>query len=525
MMPGVTASASGVVSAIITAPTSLDILCGQSKECRDFPGSRRYRSLIDSFRHKYSSAASRLEKMAITMDIFSFLQRANSRFLRYNEELGGWEEVPFLAARDKIGHALRFANRLTAKPRCTKKNNHKTTPDNPDDAHPPQQRLQDMTANMVAALGPPAAATPITSGSSSSWIPSSSSNMDSSQKVLLDQSLNNAPGTTFTVSYLLQKYREANNLSVQIESAPKHQDILTPENRYSSRTPAAAIGGPSRAHDRSNELPWMSQPRRMVSQCTPNVALRAVPCELQGQLPLHEQQDKKPAAFQASKTKCQKAPGGRSPKNLAFAAALRARALQTAQSHFQKQATNVAPFCGGTPVQEPQATALAAVSTGNNVSYLPHQSSNHAGVVRKAPVHTSRVTMQLHEDMATTESLDSTVWEESNFLLPEAFRKTMGGPMLRNTAAPYTKNPKMRVSSCKSSPPLPIVIITHDPPSGSYDLSLDLAAPVQKNSKFSHPCCPDDPAKSSDSLSGSEHWSILRESIDDWESDHASAIS
>ena len=44
----------------------------------------------------------------------------NSRFLKFNTDANGWEELSSLLARDKISHALRFANREKKAPSTTK---------------------------------------------------------------------------------------------------------------------------------------------------------------------------------------------------------------------------------------------------------------------------------------------------------------------------------------------------------------------------------------------------------------------
>lgn len=99
----------------IKQPNRYDILCGKGKECNGSEGSQRYRLVIDSFREKYASAATRHQKCAITLQIYDLLAKTASRFLKYNDKMGAWEELPFMTARDKIGHALRFANRKSSK--------------------------------------------------------------------------------------------------------------------------------------------------------------------------------------------------------------------------------------------------------------------------------------------------------------------------------------------------------------------------------------------------------------------------
>lgn len=95
----------------IRTPTDNDILCGKGKECNTSPGSQRYRRVIDSYRRRYANALTRHDKMEITLEIYELLRKTNSRFLKHNKSEKAWEEISFLVARDKIGHALRFQNR------------------------------------------------------------------------------------------------------------------------------------------------------------------------------------------------------------------------------------------------------------------------------------------------------------------------------------------------------------------------------------------------------------------------------
>lgn len=87
-----------------------DILCGKDKACVNHPGSKRYRDVIESFRFRYQRATTKFEKMTITKEIYDSL-KTGCRFLKYSEQQQSWEELSSMAARDKIGHSLRFANR------------------------------------------------------------------------------------------------------------------------------------------------------------------------------------------------------------------------------------------------------------------------------------------------------------------------------------------------------------------------------------------------------------------------------
>jgi hypothetical protein len=51
------------------------------------------------------------DKTSVSRTIYDALSQAGSRFLRHCESLDLWEELSPMSARDKIGHALRFANR------------------------------------------------------------------------------------------------------------------------------------------------------------------------------------------------------------------------------------------------------------------------------------------------------------------------------------------------------------------------------------------------------------------------------
>lgn len=98
----------------ITEPEPNDILCGKDKQCVAHVGSVRFRGIIDSYRQKYASSLTKFDKMQITKEIYENLTQS-SRFLKFNTKEKVWEEISPMAARDKCGHALRFANRVKVK--------------------------------------------------------------------------------------------------------------------------------------------------------------------------------------------------------------------------------------------------------------------------------------------------------------------------------------------------------------------------------------------------------------------------
>lgn len=88
-----------------------DVLCGKNKECLEHPGSKSFREVVDRYVERYQQADSKYMKMEITKEIYQHLSQQSSRFLKFNSKTGMWQELTSSAVRDKIGHALRFANR------------------------------------------------------------------------------------------------------------------------------------------------------------------------------------------------------------------------------------------------------------------------------------------------------------------------------------------------------------------------------------------------------------------------------
>ena len=86
----------------------------QDKQCVAHVGSVRFRSIIESYRQRYANSLTKFDKMQITKEIYETLSQS-SRFLKFNTQEKVWEEISPMAARDKCGHALRFANRNKSK--------------------------------------------------------------------------------------------------------------------------------------------------------------------------------------------------------------------------------------------------------------------------------------------------------------------------------------------------------------------------------------------------------------------------
>jgi hypothetical protein len=103
----------------LAQPGEDDILCGKDRACALHKGSQRFRAVIDSYRATYSKAVTKYDKMCITKEIYEVLSQ-KARFLKFNEKEKLWEEITPLQGRDKIGHALRFANNHNATTKATK---------------------------------------------------------------------------------------------------------------------------------------------------------------------------------------------------------------------------------------------------------------------------------------------------------------------------------------------------------------------------------------------------------------------
>jgi hypothetical protein len=74
----------------IIEPKKFDVLCGKSRECVSFEGTRRFRQLIEQYRVKYQDAKNKQERMEITKEIVSSVGQIG-RFLKFNHRLQAWE--------------------------------------------------------------------------------------------------------------------------------------------------------------------------------------------------------------------------------------------------------------------------------------------------------------------------------------------------------------------------------------------------------------------------------------------------
>ena len=116
----------------IQEPAEYDILCGKDKTYSKHPGNLAYIDLIASYSGRYQQATTKQEKMRITKEIVSHMKnKYGSRFIKVKGQ--GWQEISDQMARDKVSHALRFANKgnddSSAKT-SKRKNRHRRTSSN-----------------------------------------------------------------------------------------------------------------------------------------------------------------------------------------------------------------------------------------------------------------------------------------------------------------------------------------------------------------------------------------------------------
>ena len=92
-----------IICCLTNMPPNSPIFSGKDRDSVNWSGSVRFRDVVDAYAHRYATASSKFEKMAITKTIYEKVSRV-SRFLKYNEAENVWEEITMMAARDKIGH-------------------------------------------------------------------------------------------------------------------------------------------------------------------------------------------------------------------------------------------------------------------------------------------------------------------------------------------------------------------------------------------------------------------------------------
>lgn len=98
-------------------PRRFDIVFGKSMSIRQHPGNRRASQLVAIFQAEYE-AAEKIEKTKVAERIVRMIHESHGRFLKW--EKGGWTEVSYTAAREKISHFFRHLRSKTRSLSCKK---------------------------------------------------------------------------------------------------------------------------------------------------------------------------------------------------------------------------------------------------------------------------------------------------------------------------------------------------------------------------------------------------------------------
>jgi len=88
---------------------ALDVLCGRSKVAFHHAGNHRFRDIIASTIRMYKNATMKREKGQIVNFIMNEILSTGARFMKRDER--GWVKLDARQIKDKIGHALRDAER------------------------------------------------------------------------------------------------------------------------------------------------------------------------------------------------------------------------------------------------------------------------------------------------------------------------------------------------------------------------------------------------------------------------------
>jgi hypothetical protein len=106
-----TTSHTGNASSLIPELGGFDIACSKDQSYATHSGNRIFRQHVEAIKLRYHAAKTKAERMKITKDFVKELQSTyGSRFLKMHSS-GMWFEISPFDARDKVGHAIRFALR------------------------------------------------------------------------------------------------------------------------------------------------------------------------------------------------------------------------------------------------------------------------------------------------------------------------------------------------------------------------------------------------------------------------------
>ena len=79
---------------------------GRGRHGKDMAGNQRFKHLVQEYKYAYE-AADRSDKRGVVDTVLNDLSSFGARFLKRNEEDGGWIQVSDTEVRSKISHAFR----------------------------------------------------------------------------------------------------------------------------------------------------------------------------------------------------------------------------------------------------------------------------------------------------------------------------------------------------------------------------------------------------------------------------------
>jgi len=87
-------------------PKESDVLCGRGRGNVANPGNLYYKRVIELNCGRYKASTLYSEKIGITQDVVNHINQ-NGRFLKFDNEVGGWVEIDFEESRKKVGLDIR----------------------------------------------------------------------------------------------------------------------------------------------------------------------------------------------------------------------------------------------------------------------------------------------------------------------------------------------------------------------------------------------------------------------------------
>jgi len=229
----------------IARPGLYDILCGKDKGLNRHFGNRVFRSKIIDHTDEYMSHRSKLAKMKYTQALVLMMnEEFGARFLRKLPD-GEWVELTIQQARDKVSHALRFAQ---------KRKTH--------DEHGRKHERFDFEDPVVVAKAAAAYGCPVP------MLPKRARN----KKVLADISLPAQELSASRALMLVKRSSEAVHQTADSESAPSASDTQEPSTDASEsrmRNTSARASDVRLVDTLSNEVEFVrSQARASEQQAT-----------------------------------------------------------------------------------------------------------------------------------------------------------------------------------------------------------------------------------------------------------------